>query len=59
MVVLILPVDAKAAKLRRSLRLNPHSEKNMNSFVKKKTVLKLILVQRPKIQQTKIAVKKI
>ena len=29
MVVLILPVDAKAAKLRRSLRLSPHSEKNM------------------------------
>ena len=51
MVVLILPVDAKIAKLRRSLRLSPHSEKNMNSVVKKKTLLKLILVQRPKPEE--------
>ena len=51
MVVLILPVDAKAAKLRRSLRLSPHSEKNMNSFVKKKTLLKLVLIQQAKPEE--------
>ena len=51
MVVLILPVDAKIAKLRRSLRLSPHSEKNMNSVVKKQTLLKLILVQRTKPEE--------
>ena len=48
MVVLTLPVDAKAAKLRRSFRLSPHSEKNMKSGVKKKTLLNLTLVKQPK-----------
>ena len=51
MVVLTLPVDAKIAIFRRSLRLSPHSEKNMKSVVKKETLLKLILVKQPKPEE--------
>ena len=46
--MLTLPVDEKAAKLRRSFRLSPHSEKYMKSGVKKKTILNLTLVKQPK-----------